>query len=124
MTTTLTVAAGPFSITRPGAATVTGDGTGTVTVTGTVADVNAAVYYASYNPAADDHGTREITVTTSDGHSSASSTIAVVIIPQHDAPEGADVTRTATEDTNYTLSAADFGFSDVDGGRAGSGTHC
>ncbi len=115
ITTTLTTTSGTFSISRPGGADVTGDGTGAVTITGTVADVNAAVYFASYTPAPDVYGTREITVTTSDGHSSVSNTIDVEISPMHDAPDGADVTRTATEDTNYTLHALDFGFSDIDG---------
>ncbi len=115
VTTTLSASDGAFAVTGSGTAVVTGDGTNSVTVTGSVADVNFAVYHASYTPALDVNGTRTVTITTSDGTSSASSTINVDISALPEPPQGADVAFVATEDSEYVLHASDFGFSDADG---------
>lgn len=63
-------------------------------------------------------GDRTIRVTISDGSGATSSNadVTVNVNPVNDAPTGADGTETATEDTTFTFSAADFGFSDVDNG--------
>ncbi|MHC4919155.1 MAG: Ig-like domain-containing protein, partial [Planctomycetota bacterium] len=49
-------------------------------------------------------------------YSVAANTITVDVTPVQDAPTAADKTVTTNEDTAYTFSAADFGFSDVDAG--------
>ncbi|MHC4816013.1 MAG: Ig-like domain-containing protein [Planctomycetota bacterium] len=46
----------------------------------------------------------------------AANTITVDVTAVQDAPTAADKTVTTNEDTGYTFSAADFGFSDVDAG--------
>ena len=49
-------------------------------------------------------------------YSVADNTITVDVTAVQDAPTAADNTVTTNEDTGYTFSAADFGFSDVDAG--------
>ena len=46
--------------------TVTGDGTGTLTITGTVAQVNAALAGTQFHPTANFNGAASIVVTTDD----------------------------------------------------------
>lgn len=45
----------------------------------------------------------------------SSHTLSFTLNPDNDAPQGADKTISIVEDTSYTFTAADFGFSDVDG---------
>ena len=49
------------------------------------------------------------------GAKSVTASTTVTITPVNDAPSGADKAVTTLEDTAYTFSASDFGFSDVDG---------
>ena len=44
---------------------------------------------------------------------SATNTVSITVTSVNDAPAGTDKTITTTEDTSYTLTAADFGFSDT-----------
>ena len=71
----------------------------------------------SGTPTNEDVGTLTIVVTATDtGGLSVTDTFAVTIGDSNDAPSGADGTVTTAEDTAYTFSAADFGFSDPDAG--------
>ncbi|MCA9200367.1 MAG: hypothetical protein KDA87_22660, partial [Planctomycetales bacterium] len=51
----------------------------------------------------------------SSAFSSDTETAQLYVTDVNDAPSGADKTITFNEDTTYTLTAADFGFSDIDG---------
>ncbi|MDB5676564.1 MAG: hypothetical protein JWM65_3546, partial [Sphingomonas bacterium] len=109
-------------------ATVTGSGTATVTITGTLAQVNAllssdATSTIVYNPNTDaPPASTSLSFTVDDGGntgtggalaSTAIQTIAITAV--NDAPAGTNATLNTAEDTALTLTAAHFGFSDVDG---------
>ncbi|MHC4899842.1 MAG: Ig-like domain-containing protein, partial [Planctomycetota bacterium] len=81
-----------------------------------VADIGNLVF----TPAQDANGTGydSFDFKVHDGleYSVAANTITVDVTAVQDAPTAADKTVTTNEDTAYTFSAADFGFSDVDAG--------
>ncbi len=67
----------------------------------------------AYTPPADvDTGQDTFIYTVTDGDLAVDATLYFNINPVNDAPEGTDGTITATEDTTYALTEADFGFSD------------
>ena len=92
----------------------TGNGTGLLTITGSVSAVNAVVTAGvTYAPAANYNGPDQLTLAVSDNHGgSDSKQVDITVTSVNDAPSGADKTVTTTEDTAYTFTAADFGFSD------------
>ena len=111
-----------------GGATVSGSGTANVTITGTLAQVNALLGTGSgslvgYTPNSDTPPpSTTLTITVDDNGNSGSggpltaiAAATIEICPLNDAPSGADATRSILEDGTYTLTTADFGFSDVDG---------
>ncbi|TAL39131.1 MAG: hypothetical protein EPN97_02935, partial [Alphaproteobacteria bacterium] len=57
---------------------------------------------------------RTLTFTVSGGDS-ATASVAITVTPEPDAPAGTDKTITLLEDNSYTMTTADFGFSDGDG---------
>ena len=68
----------------------------------------------SFTPAANYNGPVPVaTYTVSDGSLTSTATLTLAVTPVNDAPAGADRTVTTLEDTGYTLSRADFGFSDA-----------
>jgi cadherin-like protein len=68
--------------------------------------------YASFAFQVRDDGGTDHGGTDTDG---SPNTLTLNVTPVNDAPAGADKTVTTREDTPYTLSAADFGFTDSDG---------
>lgn len=118
---TLSVDAGTLSAAAAGGVAVSGSGTGTVTLSGTLADINAYLAGAtrpSFTPGANATASVTLTMTTSDNGNTGGpalvdiDTATITIAPVNDAPSGADRTVTIGEDTTYTFTAADFGFSD------------
>ena len=96
-----------------------GDGTAdeTMTFSGSVADINAAVATLTYTPTPDNDVGGSIEVTVDDGTAApVTDTITVDITQINDPPSGADATVTIDEETSYTFSASDFGFTDPDTG--------
>jgi hypothetical protein len=118
ITARLTAMDGSFTSLVTGAASVTGIGTNDITISGTVEDVNRAIYSIVYTPVPNGNGLRTIIVTTSDGVYSDTDTIAVTIQPVNDAPSGADQVRIAIADESYQIGAGDFGFSDPADGNS------
>ncbi len=59
-------------------------------------------------------GTRSVSVTVNDGDggTSTAANVSVTVVPVNDAPMGANKTVTTLEDTAYTFTAGDFGFTD------------
>ncbi|MCH2242471.1 MAG: tandem-95 repeat protein, partial [Aquabacterium sp.] len=73
----------------------------------------------TYTPAANYNGTDSFTVTVSDGKGgTVDSVVTVNVTPVNDRPSSADVSRTVAEDNGYTLTSADFAFTDVDAGSS------
>jgi VCBS repeat-containing protein len=66
----------------------------------------------AYTPTANFNGSDSFTYTNAEG---ASATVNVTVNAVNDAPAGANKTLTTLEDTAYTLTAGDFGFSDSEG---------
>lgn len=104
---------------------VLSDGTNTFTATSgntsaTVTNWNLA--NISITPPANYNGTINLTVTAtatdpggSPATASTTATLPVTVNSVNDAPSGANKTINIVEDQGYTLSTADFGFSDADG---------
>jgi VCBS repeat-containing protein len=74
---------------------------------------NAGTRQFTGTPPANFNGVLDITVTASDGVLNASDAFLLTIQSVNDVPSGADKTVTVNEDTTYSFSAADFGFSDT-----------
>ena len=69
-----------------------------------------------YTPDADFNGVDSFTYQINDGNGgTGTATVNITIAPISDAPTGTDRTITIDEDSEYTITPADFGFSDVDG---------
>jgi|GEM_PF-3000612 len=80
---------------------------------GTVSFTNAATGAYTYIPAANFNGTDTFTFKAYDGSlDSNNATITVTVGSVNDAPAGTDNAVSTAEDTFYTFTAADFGFTD------------
>ena len=84
LTTTLSVTNGRLNVTLGGGATITGNGTGTVTLSGTAAQVNAALAGLSFTGNADYNGPATLTVQTTDGALTDTDTVAITVTPVAD----------------------------------------
>ncbi|MGY0217397.1 tandem-95 repeat protein [Endozoicomonadaceae bacterium StTr2] len=100
-----------------------GDGTNSVTSTGAAIDVTGwNLSQLQLTPVANANADFTITVsatsTESVGGDTSTSTqdINVNVVPVNDGPTGADASFTLNEDGSRTITAGDFGFSDIDAG--------
>ena len=76
-------------------------------------DFNEETGAFTYTPFANFNGPDSFTYRVNDGTDDGNiATVSITVDPVNDAPEGADNTVTTTEDTAYTFTVADFGFSD------------
>ncbi len=124
-------------VSRTGLTVTAGNyGTGSVTVTGTKANLNAALASLTYTPTANYHGSATLTVTVNDLGSTGSGgarqdvrTVALTVTPLNDQPVATtnvvlpavseDVAATAIAGT--TLSTLTFGYSDATDNQTASG---
>ena len=102
LTTTLSipVGTGTLSVVTGGGVTISGNGTRLVTLTGTAAQINAAIAQITYVPTGDYNGAAPLSVSTSDGTATASGTVAITVTAV------ADITNdavTTSEDTARTF---------------------
>ncbi|KZD20585.1 DUF5801 repeats-in-toxin domain-containing protein [Tardiphaga robiniae] len=112
VTTTLSVTSGMLTVLGGSGVTVAGNGSATVTLTGSQADINAALALANgvvYQDALNHNGGVDLTVTTSDlGHSGSggvltdTDTIHINVTPVNDAPVTVNDVYTITEDQVLT----------------------
>ena len=111
LTTTLNVASGTIHvIAGPG---VSGNGTASVTITGTAAQINAALAGLSYTGNLDFNGADTLTVATSDGTAIDTDTIAISVTAVNDAPVNTvPGAQSVAEDT--TLPIAGVAVADID----------
>lgn len=87
------------------------------TVTATTNGANGTVSFTAagaltYTPNSNFSGTDTFTYTVTSGGVTETATVTVTVNPINDAPAGTDKTITATEETAYNLTVADFGFTD------------
>jgi VCBS repeat-containing protein len=101
LTVTASVLHGTLTATIGGGATITSNGSSSVTISGTAAQVNAALFGLTYAPILNYNGSDTLTIVTSDsgntgtgGSLSDTDTVSITISPVNDAP------------TNITLSAS------------------
>ncbi|MGL4397163.1 MAG: tandem-95 repeat protein, partial [Hyphomicrobium sp.] len=104
LTTTLTIpnGTGALSVITGGGATISGNGTTSVTVSGTAAQINAAIASITFTPLADYNGAANLTMATNDGTITTSNVIAMTVTPV------ADITNDAmsvNEDTAHSFNA-------------------
>ena len=85
LTTTLNVSSGTLNVTAGGAG-VTGNGSASVTITGTAAQINAALAGLAYTGNLNFNGGDTLTVATSDGTATDTDTVAITVNPVNDAP--------------------------------------
>jgi hypothetical protein len=84
LTTTLNVSSGTLNVTA--GAGVSGNGTGNVTITGTAAQINAALAGLSYTGNLNFNGADTLTIATSDTIATDTDTIAITVNAVNDAP--------------------------------------
>jgi VCBS repeat-containing protein len=114
---------GTITTLPPGAGLVIdGSGTGTVTLTGTVAEINAALSAVNgiiYNGG--DFFLDTLTVTADDGIADpVSEDIAITLTNVNDAPSGSDNTVVVSESGTYTFATGDFAVLDSEGNSLAS----
>jgi len=119
---TLTVTNGTLTLSGiTGLSFTVGDGTAdtTMTFTGTVNAINTALAGMGYSPTANYSGAASLTILTSDlgntgsgGSLTDTEVVSITVNAVNDAPVGTSTTVTTLEDTAYTFTAADFGFTD------------
>lgn len=87
LTTMVAVDHGSLTVSLASGAIVTGNGSGVLTLSGTAAEINAALDGLSYRPAANYSGPDSLTVSTSDGEAAPTvSSIGIAVVPVADAP--------------------------------------
>src|SRR5207342_1912554 len=79
LTTTLNVSSGTLNVTAGGGAGVSGNGSASVTITGTAAQINAALVGLAYTGNLNFNGGDTLTVATSDGTASDTDTVAITV---------------------------------------------
>ena len=115
-TTQVSVANGTLSVSLADGATISAgaNSSGTLTLSGTQAQINAALATLAYKGNADFNGSDTLTVLSTDANGATDSdTVAITVTPVNDAPTGTDKTITIDEDGSYSFKAADFGFTDA-----------
>ncbi len=112
LTTTLSVAHGTLNVTA-GAGVITGNGTASVTITGTAAEINAALLGLAYTGNLNFNGADTLTVVTNDGTAIDTDTIAITVNPVNDAPiNTVPGGQTVAEDTTLPIAGVSVADSD------------
>ncbi|HET6975060.1 MAG TPA: Ig-like domain-containing protein [Pyrinomonadaceae bacterium] len=119
---TLTATNGTITLsTTAGLAFITGDGTADATMmfTGTLTAVNTALNGMSFTPTANFSGAASLQIVSDDqgntgtgGPLTDTDSVNITVNAVNDPPSGTDNTVSTAEDTAYTFTVADFGFSD------------
>jgi hypothetical protein len=84
LTTTISVLHGTLSVTPGGGVSISNNGTGTVTLSGTAAQINAALAGLTYTNTPDYNGSDTLTIATSDGALTDTDTVAITVTPVAD----------------------------------------
>ncbi|MEY9833820.1 VCBS repeat-containing protein [Sinorhizobium fredii] len=107
VTTTLSVSSGKLTVGTGGGFTVNNNGTNKVTISGTLAQVNAALATLSYLSNTNYSGADTLTVVTSDGLASDADTVAITVTPPaNGAPAVSNDAIVISTGTSVFLSAA------------------
>ena len=114
LTTTLNVSSGILNVTAGAGAVVTGNASASVIITGTAAEINAALTGLAYTGNPNFNGADTLTVATSDGTATDTDLIAITVNPVNEAPVNTvPGAQSVAEDT--ALPIAGVSVADVDG---------
>ena len=117
LTTTLTVTNGALNVSRAAARRSAATAPLTLTLSGTQAQINAALASLSYQGNLDFNGADTLTVSTGDGTAQDTDTVAITVSSVNDGPVNTvPGAQSVNEDT--ALSIAGVSVEDVDGKRA------
>ncbi len=113
----LSVTSGVLTVNLAGGATITAgaNGTGTLTISGTQAQINAALASLVYAGNQHFNGTDTLTIVSTDADAnplSDTDSITITVNPVNSAPEGTDGAIVVVMNGSYPLKASDFGFTD------------
>ena len=111
LTTTLNVSSGILNVTA--GTGVTGNGTASVTITGTAAQINAALAGLTYTGNLNFNGGDTLTVATNDGTATDTDLIAITVTPVNDAPVNT-VPAAQSVDEDTILPIAGVSVADID----------
>ena len=114
-TVALGVGNGVLTVNLAGGASISAgaNGTGALTLSGTQAQINAALATLSYQGSANFTGADTLTVVSTDtGALSDTDNVSINVVSINDAAAGTNNTITTAEDVAYVFAAADFGFTD------------
>jgi co-chaperonin GroES (HSP10) len=118
-TVTLTVTSGILALGSTAGLTSFTNNAASINLTGTVANINAALNGLTYTGNLNFNGSDSLSIGTSDngntgggGTQSDNDSVAINVAAVNDAPAGTDKAVLIAEDTTYTFGVADFGFSD------------
>ena len=118
-TVTLTVTGGTLALGSTAGLTSFTNNAASITLTGTVANINAALNGLTYTGNLNFNGADTLVVGTNDngntgsgGAKNDSDNVPINVVAVNDAPAGTDKSVMIAEDTTYTFGVADFGFTD------------
>lgn len=89
----MTITNGTATVTTGTGATLGGNGTGTITISGTAAQINAALAGLTYTNTRDYNGPAQVSISTTDGALTDTDTIAITVSPVADITNDAVNTR-------------------------------
>jgi hypothetical protein len=124
LTTQLTVANGTVNVSLAGGAAISAgaNGSNTFTLSGTQAQINAALATVGYQGNLNFNGADSLQIVTSDlGNSGAggqrtdTDTVAITVNPVNDAPLAANTSVTTVDNTAYAVRVSDLGYTDAEG---------
>jgi VCBS repeat-containing protein len=115
LTVEVQVTHGIFTLSGTAGLTVTGDGTADVTLSGTIANLNAALNGATYAPAPNYNGPAQLTITSTDS-ASASDTdnVAITVTPVNDGPTATNLSAAESYTEDTALNLINIVVSDID----------
>ena len=124
--TQLSVAHGALTLSLAGGATISAgaNGSGTLTLSGTQAQINAALATVSYKGNADYNGSDSLTIVSRDSAGvplSDTDTVTINVSAVNDAPATTGGAVTGTEDTALVFTWAQFNVTDVDSSQSSLG---
>jgi VCBS repeat-containing protein len=110
----LNVGNGTITLSQTANLTVSGDGSATVTLSGSEADINAALEGMIYSPDSNYNGADTLDIVVDDGGIAVNESVGIQIASVNDAPTLAPTNATVLEGGTVTLTEAHFGLNDPD----------
>ncbi len=114
LSVSLDVTSGTITLAQTTNLTVSGDGTGSVSLSGSVADLNDALFGLVYSPDSNFNGADTLVVAADDGDTVSSQSVGIQVASVNDAPTLTPANLSVDEGGNAALTEANFGVIDPD----------